>query len=129
MTVKEFMRKMGISITVKSPEPRLSESYYKVMVEKNIKGYEKPQKVPVNDPRARGYTMTLSHPKTTKSVALPHFTAPGETEMPTGEDFLRFTVSAVNGGFPESQPVQSNSLVLKHWLGSDRYEELLGCEV
>jgi len=129
MKVKEFMKKMGLAIRVESPEPRLSESYYKVMVERSIKGYKKPQKVPVNDPRAKGYTMTLSHPKTQKSVTLPHFTPPGETTPPTGEEFLEFTVSAVNGGFPESQPVQSNALVIKHWLGSDKYEELIGCEV
>ena len=129
MTVKEFMKKMGLLIEVKSPEPRLAESYYKAIVEKEVKGYKGKQKVPVNHPDAAGYTMTLNHPKTTKAVVLPHFTAPGSNKIPTGEDFLHFMVSAAQGGFPQMGPVASNLLVLKTWLGEEKYDELIACEV
>ena len=129
MTVKEFMKKMGISIGVTKPEPRLAEGYYKVRVKRRLKGYKDEQEVEVNDPTAMGYTMTLSHPKTTKSIVLPHFMPPKDPAVQTGEEFMEFHVSAANGGFPSIQPVKSNLLVIRHWLGEERYEELIGCEV
>lgn len=129
MTVNQFMKKLSLAITVQPRAPKLAESYYKVKARRMVKGFKEPQMVDVNDPSAHGYTITLKHPKTTKSITLPHFTPPRELNEPTGELFLKFMVSAANGGFPEIQPVKSNLLVLKHWLGSDLYEELISCEV
>jgi hypothetical protein len=129
MKVEKYLRQMGINAVVSHPEPRLAESYYKVRTKRQVKGFKDPQEVLVNDPQAAGYTVTISHPKTRKTIVLPHFTPPGSNKVPTGEDFFKFMVIAYNGGFPDIQPVSSNLLVIKVWLGEKKFEELMSCEV
>jgi hypothetical protein len=102
--------------------------------------------VPINDPSSKGWTFSLSRlsevvtaekedqttfkpKKSIVSIKLQFFTPPSSAQVPTIEDAIeelqdKYAVSRGSGN-PVEQPYLGSLMVLRAWLSTELFEELM----